>query len=185
MFVDGRKGFFALPLLGHGGIVKAVVQLKGVRMKNRFLALMMILTAASATASAQQFTGDVADGSTGLDRNTAQVTRDRFYGYSPRFLTGEGQYTSNAEEEGHYILGFSDHSQRPQPKMPELNPAQEPAPTPTAGVLVSPQRPQQRQSADEVPKPANNNPVSSREGRTNDSQDLQRVIDEHKWILPF
>jgi len=108
-----------------------------------------------------------------------QAKHDIIYGYAPNFLTRSGgRYSSTAEQEGHYVLGSGE--QWPVPYMPDiLVPSESATAVEGPDVLVSP--PRKRLVQEDVPA----KPQTARAPRVNDSQDIQKVIDEHRWTLSF
>lgn len=104
------------------------------------------------------------------------------FGYSPRTFSRErmGPYSYTSEEVGHYVLGESSE-RRHNEYRPSVTYIKEVQALDSTRVLVS-APPRQVFIEDPVlPKPQL---TQDRPARTNDSLDLQSVIDAHKWVLP-
>lgn len=118
----------------------------------------------------------------GENRYTERVFRGDHssYGYHPRSFSNDRmtRYSSTPEEQGHYILGeSSENYSYYRPTVTYIKEAQ--ALDPTRVLVSAPPR----QVFIEDASPAKPEPRSDRQPRTNDSLDLQQVIEEHKWNL--
>ena len=98
------------------------------------------------------------------------------HGYYPReFSETFPDYWVTSEKAGHYIMGHAEPSDyRPTYTAPAaVSPGD-----PTRVLVSAPETTILIETAD-VPPTVRNRPT-----RTNDSLDLQKVIDEHRWLIP-
>jgi hypothetical protein len=104
------------------------------------------------------------------------------HGYSPRTFSSHrmGPYSHTPEEAGHYILGESSERRRYDYR-PAVTYIQDVEALDPTRVLVSAPARQVLIEATVLFKPQ---PLENRPARINDSLDLQRVIEEHRWVLP-
>lgn len=103
------------------------------------------------------------------------------HGYYPHELTDDtgSRFSTTAEEQGHYILGDSEQTFRYDPTVTITNRPLEEDPT---KVLVSAQ-PRQILRED-IAFRVGPKSTADRPPRINDSLDIPRVIEEHRWIIP-
>jgi hypothetical protein len=110
------------------------------------------------------------------------------YGNYPYFFSNEARsrYFYTAEEKGHYVLG---KARKPLPWLPDIKITQESDPLIETGVLITgpakegklvPAHEAAAQAERALEMALSKEPVP----RINDSRDIFRLIEEHKWTIP-
>lgn len=102
------------------------------------------------------------------------------HGYYPKeFSENFPDYWVTSEEAGHYIMGHSDYRDRYYPTYTTTT-VSATSPGDPIRVLISGARTTVIKEIENIqPTSSNNRPT-----QVNDSRNLQRVIDEHRWVLP-
>lgn len=101
------------------------------------------------------------------------------HGYYPYYFSNQARsrYSYSAEEKGHYIYGATD---KPWPF--SKNKHQMSISMGDDGVLISRTPPEQLKALDEkLSKMMEEAKKKNRPGQVNDSRDLQKIVDRHKW----
>jgi hypothetical protein len=113
-----------------------------------------------------------------------QRQRDLLYGNAPALSQDDEPISQTAEQEGHYVLGVSDQPlSRPNEDdaTPQRSQPTQVATNPSEGVLIA--VPRTQRVLTEEPRPTTR--ANQRSAQVNDSQSLDKTIEEHKWTLPF
>jgi hypothetical protein len=121
-------------------------------------------------------------GTNALAQEDNPRARDVIYGYAPGELTQDNDtdIATTAEEEGHYVEGFADSQPEERVADPVRREQVPVSGSNPAGVLISAPRPQRT-----VDEPRPRTEANRRSAQVNDSQNLDREIEQHRWTVPF